>query len=207
MNTFIKLISGISILLFTCKNIQPNNKQDFTLLHQPVRNDTITKLELSTRELRSNVIPDSIFTMTNLKYLSITGMDCDFRLTDKNGNNVTQCWVLEKIPSGIAKLSNLETLSLTLNGVQRLPNEICSLQKLKTLDLTDNVALSDINVITKLSNLENLYLFGCYLEELPPDIGKLKRLKELGLTGNQLSTEEIKRIKLALPTCHIVYTP
>lgn len=75
---------------------------------------------------------------------------------------------------------------LYIEDANHLPNEISSLQKLKTLDLTDNIALSDISVITELSNLENLYLFGCYLKKLPSDIGKLKRLKELGLTGNQL---------------------
>ncbi len=154
----------------------------------------------STRVLKSDKIPDSVFSTTNLRHLSISGMDCDVR----ESRNVT-CWMIKELPPEIKNLKNLTTLTLTLTAMQTIPIELAELKKLKVLVLTDNSGLSDIGFLTKIQSLEFLYLYGCGLTKLPHNIGDLKNLKELGLVGNPLDKAEQERIKKALPSCMIKF--
>ncbi len=157
-----------------------------------------TTFSTSTQQLKSDKIPDSVFQMTNLRHLSINGMDCDY-------GDKTNCWMIKEIPSDIKNLKNLTTLSLTLNAITTIPNELTDLNNLTLIDLTDNAGLTNINSLTKLPNLQYLYLYGCGLTELPDNIGDLKNLKELGLVGNHLDKAEQTRIKKALPNCIIKF--
>jgi Leucine-rich repeat (LRR) protein len=143
--------------------------------------------------------------MVNLKELSIKGMDCDYRELDDQGKDITQCWMLREIPSQIENLKNLQTLSLPLHAIQTLPLEMAKLNKLKVLDLTDNSGLSSIDPLAELEQLEELYLFGCHLTKLPQNMSRLTRLKKLGLTGNNITEEELSRIKSQLPNSQVVY--
>jgi|GEM_PF-2305236 len=154
----------------------------------------------STRELKSDRIPDSVFSMTNLRHLTIIGMLCDTRET----LNVN-CWRLNELPAKIKNLKSLTTLTLTVGGIRTIPVEIGELNNLKLLDLTDNSRLNDIAAVTKIQSLEVLYLYRCYLTSLPDNIGDLKNLKKLGLTGNRLDVAEKTRIRKALPNCIIMY--
>ncbi len=155
--------------------------------------------------MKSNVIPDSVFTMTNLKSLAITGMDCDLKKIDEKGNDVTECWALREIPTSIKNLNELEYLQLNINAIQSIPREIENLKKLKVLDLTDNPGLRDIdNVILLENSLEELYLYGCDLN-YSPQLIKFKKLKKLGLAGNNLNEMEIAKIKKALTGCDITF--
>lgn len=167
--------------------------------------DTIISYNSSTEKLKSNHIPDSVFLMTNLKYLSIQGMDCDYRMSDKDGNDITQCWMLTEIPHQIINLKKLEKIQLNVNAIRAIPIELADLKSLKSLDLTDNSNLSDIENIIRLENLESLGLNGCYLTRLPTNIGQLKKLKSLGLAGNNIDEQEKARIKKALPDCEIYF--
>lgn len=167
--------------------------------------DTTLAYGNQTQRMKSGKIPDSVFLMRKLVSLSITGMDCDYRLHDKDGKDITQCWAVTDIPPQIANLVNLENLHLTVNNIQQLPVEMKALQKLKLLDLTDNPSLKNMDVVAELTSLEELYLYGCQLTSLPTNIGALKKLKRLALTGNYLSDEEIKRIKTALPHCVVIF--
>lgn len=160
--------------------------------------DTITVYVTTTTALKSNQIPSSVFMHTNLRYLSIQGMECDY-------GDTTNCWMIHEIPKAVANLTNLESLRLPLNAIQTIPSEVCTLQHLKVLDLTDNPSLSNIANIELLTNLEELYLFGCGLQKLPIGIEKLVKLKYLGLTGNLIDSAELSRIKEALPSCIVIY--
>jgi len=153
-----------------------------------------TTYSATTKQLKSDHIPDSVFAMTSLKHLGITGMDCDH-------SERKSCWVITEIPPQIRNLKNLTTLSLNLNGIQSIPIELAELKNLKELDLTDNVALSAVDNVEKISSLESLSLYGCSLERLPERIGDLKKLRYLGLIGNQIDKQEQQRIKEALPDC------
>jgi len=169
---------------------------------QPANSDTV--YIASTEDFKSNLIPDSVFKMTQLKTLMIFGRDCDVRYYDKDGKDTTQCWMIKEIPSSIGNLTNLDTLRLTLGVFGKFPEEISKLQKLRYIDLTDTY-LSSIDNLTSLKHLNQLLLYGCGLSKLPNDIGKLSNLKFIGLVGNNLDTAEIDRIKKALPNCEVYF--
>jgi Leucine-rich repeat (LRR) protein len=153
-----------------------------------------TTYTTSTQQLKSDRIPDSVFELTELRNLSINGMDCDY-------GDSTNCWMLKEIPTDIKNLKNLTTLRLTLNAIKTIPNELADLKNLSLIDLTDNAALTNINSLTKLSNLKYLYLYGCGLTKLPENIGEMQNLKVVGLAGNHIDKAEQSRIKKALPNC------
>ncbi len=177
----------------------------FPDLHAQLTNHSATHYTITTQELKSDLIPDSVFLMTGLTTLSVTGSDCDIKQYDKNGNVIKNCWMITTVPAAISNLRNLDTLRLTLGAFTRLPDGIAALQKLRVLDLTDS-NISDISNLTSLKNLNQLLLFGCRLSKLPADIGRLSNLKYLGLTGNDLDVQEIKRIRKALPDCEIIFS-
>jgi hypothetical protein len=159
---------------------------------------TDTVYSASTKQLRSNHIPDSVFQMTNLKHLAIQGMDCD------RGDH-KDCWGISEIPIQVKNLKQLKTLSLTVNSIDTIPIELAALKKLISIDFSDNGGFQNIDNITKIESLQNLYLYGCGLTRLPGNIGDLKNLKELGLVGNNFEKEEKERIKKALPGCRIKF--
>jgi hypothetical protein len=167
--------------------------------------DPRTSFSTSTKQLKSDIIPDSILQMVNLKNLSITGMDCDYKLLDDKGNDITECWMIKEIPRQIRNLKNLETLQLTLTAISTIPSEIGELENLRSIDLTDNSGLTDISPLTKLASLEELYLNGCSITRMPNEMTNLKRLRKLGLVGNHLDSTERERIKKDLPNCEIIF--
>ena len=179
------------ISMISCSDHQHN-------LNMPNGNNRDTSYQMTTKELKSNQIPDSVFNMQNLRSLSIQGMDCDY-------GNHSDCWMITEIPSGIKNLSALTSLSFTVNAIKKIPEELGLLKHLKSIDLSDNTGLADFNAVTKLDSLESLYLSGCGISKMPDDIGKLKQLKTLGLQGNPIDSLEQIRIKTALPGCNILF--
>ncbi len=165
---------------------------------QKIINDSTTVYGAKTTTLKKYMIPSQVFKFSNLKNLSIMGMDCD-HLTE------SKCYVIREIPGQIASLKKLEVLILNLNAIYSIPPEMAELKKLRVLDLTDNTPLKKIDNVTKIENLEELYLFGCGLSKMPENIGALYKLKVLGLTGNNLAAQEIERINKLLPGCRIIY--
>ena len=195
--TNLKLISNISIwTLLTFVACSTTTTKTFQ--GDPVNQDTA--YSASTKQLRSNKIPDSIFHMTNLLKLEISGEDCDTRQFDEKGNDITQCGMINEIPKQIESLKNLTTLRLTLNAIKTIPNELTELKNLKLINLTDNAALEEVDNLAKMQSLKYLLLYGC-LTKLPDNISELKNLRELGLVGNNLDKSEQTRIKKALPNC------
>jgi hypothetical protein len=160
--------------------------------------DTSKEFSATTQILGSNRIPDSVFEMTLLEHLSISGMDCDF------GDSVN-CWMIKDIPPEIRKLKNLKTLGLTLNAITTIPEQIVELSNLTQIDLTDNAGLTNVDMLTKLPKLQYLYLYGCGLTRLPEDLSGFNKLRELGLVGNRIDIREQNRIKKALPNCNIKF--
>jgi hypothetical protein len=153
---------------------------------------------ITTRELKSDKIPDSVFQLINLKHLAVSGMDCDY-------GDHKHCWGIREIPAAIKNLSALTSLSLTINAIQVLPAELATLKQLKVLDLTDNAGLGSCEILTELTTLETLNLYGCGLTHLPAAIGNLVHLRELGVAGNYFDEKEKERIREALPHCRIIF--
>lgn len=158
-----------------------------------------TTFSSSTKQLRSDKIPDSIFQMTHLRHLSISGMDCDY-------SPHPGCLVITKLPEEIKNLKELTSLSLTLSGISVIPDELTELKNLKFIDLSDgSLSNSNLDNLTRIKSLEYLYMHGCGLTKLPADIGNLVKLKELGLSGNSFDKTEQARIKKELPKCIIIF--
>lgn len=158
-----------------------------------------TVFSQGTRDLRSNLIPDSVFEMKKLRHLAIIGMDCDY-------GDHTNCWMISEIPARIKELKELETLFLNVNALRSLPPEMSELKNLRAVDLSDNQALKNIESLMNLPKLEKLSLFGCGLERLPVTIIRLKSLRYLGLSGNNLPDFEIARVRKALPDCQVIFS-
>jgi Leucine-rich repeat (LRR) protein len=199
------LIIETLLLAISYTSSIPDKTVGQTSFNKKLNSDTTTVVRSFTEKLKSNHIPDSIFNLINLKYLSIQGMDCDYRVLDDKGSDITKCWMIIEIPSQIKKLKKLESLHLNVNAISEIPIELSELKNLKSLDLTDNSGLSNIDNVVKLEKLETLSLNGCGISKLPDNIGQLKKLKSLGLAGNNISSKEKERIKKALPNCEIYY--
>lgn len=106
--------------------------------------------------------------------------------------------MLKRLPSGIAKLTNLRVLNLESNEISEIPPEIGELKNLTHLCLSENQLNHLPSEIGKLKRLETLDLSGNRLKTLPSEICDLKNLRELVLYGNrELSTlpDEIDHLK------------
>jgi hypothetical protein len=188
----------LTVFLFKCKTTKTEGLIPYKTSINWAKSEEPTSYQTSTKQLMSNMIPDSIFKMRQLTLLTVTGMDCDY-------GDTSTCWMIREIPSQIKYLNKLKSLILNVNSIKRIPPEIQSLKNLTLLDISDNPGLYDIDNLTNLPNLQNLLLYGCNLSKLPSDIKKLRNLKVLGLTGNNLSKSELLRVSKALPDCKIVF--
>src|SRR5215204_4446108 len=97
------IFTTILLIFISCSTPTSKVSQE-----DPINQDTV--YSGSTRQFRSNKIPDSVFHMTNLRRLEIAGEDCDWRLFDKDGHDITQCWMITEIPAQIKNLQKLTTL-------------------------------------------------------------------------------------------------
>jgi len=89
------------------------------------------------------------------------------------------------IPNCLNKLTNLQSLSLPNNKIEKI--NISNIINLTWLDLTYNL-LKEFPEIWNLTNLEWLFLGANKLSgKIPSNIGKLKKLKQLQLQENNLS--------------------
>ncbi len=190
-----KIIFAFTLVAFAGFTSCSENQHKLSIANS---NNMDTLYQTTTKELKSNQIPDSVFTMQHLRNLSIQGMDCDY-------GKRSDCWMISEIPSNIKNLSALTSISFIVNAIKKIPDEISLLKHLKSIDLSDNPGLEDFKNITKLDSLESLYLAGCRISKMPDDIGKMKQLKTLGLQGNPIDSIEKIRIKSALPGCDILF--
>lgn len=90
------------------------------------------------------------------------------------------CMAISKVPTGIKHLKNLKELHLVLNYIHELPPEILELKKLEVLDLTENPNFKDVQTVMKMNWLKQFTCYGCHL-----------------------STEDVTKLKTALPSCLI----
>lgn len=199
----LSLLAVCTTLLFSCGNNQDDGSAAKETESVPVQAGNVeayasqSSYSFSCKEAKSSVLPDSVWKMTNLRMLSVMGMDCD------TGSD--SCWALSSIPPQIGNLKSLEMLSLKVNAIPALPAEIAQLTNLKALDLDDNVPLSNIDAVCGITHLQRLSLFGCGIKKLPADIGRLQDLKFIGLTGNPLTKNDIETLRKALPNCEIIF--
>lgn len=136
-------------------------------------------------------IPESIFDLSNLKNLEISGFSDT--ILSKNINKLTK---LEKIdvsgsfkvlPDEIGDLKNLTTINIPSIKISKLPNAIGKLKNLKILKASFCELIKLPESIGDIEKLEYLDLGFNKIEKLPKSIHKLINLKELNLNNNNLS--------------------
>eukprot|EP00741_Cyanophora_paradoxa_P005881 tig00000113_g5699.t1 len=95
---------------------------------------------------------------------------------------------LTSIPGAeLAKMTNLEQLSLPCNQLTALPPELFRLATLQTLVVYGNQLTALPPEIGRLAALWQLHVSDNQLTSLPPEIGRLAALKWLYVNGNRLT--------------------
>jgi Leucine-rich repeat (LRR) protein len=103
---------------------------------------------------------------------------------------------LERFPTGVFELSNLETLNLGNNAITSLPPEIGEMRQLKVLKLSRNRLRTMPEAIGRLKALVELHVSRNQLSSLPEKLWNLSELQLLNLGENQLSSipDEISQL-------------
>lgn len=100
-----------------------------------------------------------------------------------------------------AKLTDLEALDLSGNGIMKIPTEIFLLPRLRNLYLADNVITSFDNIPkTIIAPLQKLSLARNKLLEIPKELGILPELYHLNISSNPLSFLKPEQFS---PFCHL----
>lgn len=112
---------------------------------------------------------------------------------------------LEKIPSEVFAMKDLENLNLSGNKLSGAPQaEIRNLKNLRVLDLHDNALTGLPAELGQLANLVELNVSNNALTGLPLELGNLTQLQLLDVSGNDYSTIDLDQITKKLPNTRIV---
>ncbi len=85
-----------------------------------------------------------------------------------------------------ANFPKQKSLIITKRGIKSIPSEISQLSELVSLELNDNKIDKIAPEIGELRRLKNLILMNNNISELPTEFSKLEKLEVLGLAYNQL---------------------
>jgi Leucine-rich repeat (LRR) protein len=140
------------------------------IVDEVLKNPNITSLKISRAY-------DVVFDFNNAKYLT--------RL-DLNNNGLIE------IPKSIYALTNLQSMVLSDNKIDKIDPEIANLKQLKVFSIYQN-RLSELpDELLQCKLLDYLYLdYNRSLASLPADIGELKNLKDL--TASQCILTQIPK--------------
>jgi Leucine-rich repeat (LRR) protein len=116
-----------------------------------------------------NVIPDSVFSLTNLKELHIYDS------------------FMTSLPPEIGQLSDLELLHIANTPLASLPPEIGQLQNLQSITIYGAAITELPDEFTELAKLETLYIVSSQLQALPEDFGQLSALRSLNISRNPIA--------------------
>jgi len=141
-------------------------------------------LDLSNKNL--SAIPDSVFSLTKLKYLELGNSFTMYPPLSAlgadrpSGNRLNK---IAKIPSDIENLQQLRVFGICFNKLQSLPKEIVKLKELDTLDISFN---ENLNIATELGTLK-----------------EMTWLKYLNIIATNADTATIDKLRRALPKTKI----
>ncbi|XP_071806406.1 caspase-2-like [Asterias amurensis] len=94
---------------------------------------------------------------------------------------------LQKLPSDLFSISELQWLNLNVNRMKDLPADLARLSKLKWLYLENNSFERCPDVVCQLPDLVRLYFSCNSLSYLPGEISNLSNLRWLDLSDNQFT--------------------
>lgn len=183
------------------KKVNPSMFWDSTKLE-----DVLTYSEFEW--MKNNFTNFSLKHYNSLKYLDLTGVNCDFICTDffesksieeiskmggklKLNNSFCTLFNLKKIkfnavhitslPKNFGNLTNLEVLNLSDTSIKKLPKSISKLTKLR--EITIYKKLSNIEVEFPYS-LEKIDFRANKLIDIPKDLFSLPKLKYIDISTN-----------------------
>jgi Leucine-rich repeat (LRR) protein len=140
----------------------------------------LKSLKLNSNKLAS--IPAEIGFLTNLKHLDVSSN----KLSD--------------LPESFSSFESLEELELDYNQFTNLPDCILGIQNLKDLDISNNKLTTIHESIHKLEHLEALDIRFNEIEKFPESlITKMPNLRRFEISVNQLSLEDLNRLKDLIP--------
>jgi Leucine-rich repeat (LRR) protein len=108
---------------------------------------------------------------------------------------------IKEIPTTIGQLSNLTTLSLIYNEVEKLPDEVCYLKELYTLSLSNNKISYLPENIGELKKLNWIDLNRNPIENLPDSIINLKNLEKMNLMVTGIKKTDVNKIEQLEQLC------
>lgn len=113
---------------------------------------------------------------------------------------------IHRIPPEIGLMDQLTRLSINHNFVLEIPVELYELKELSVLELRSNGLREIPRGISNLKALKKLDLSRNQISTLPEEITSLSgTLTELDIQGNQISREEVDRLREAMPKTNIRY--
>ncbi|MEI9865580.1 MAG: COR domain-containing protein, partial [Limisphaerales bacterium] len=126
--------------------------------------------ELDLRRLNLTELPKSLFSLSSLEVLYLSG------------NSLTV------LPDDLLLLKALKYLVVSNNQLKELPKSIGQLAELKLLTANNNKLKSLPESLGQIKNLHSLVVSGNRLVKLPESIGQLKQLQSIGLAYNRFTT-------------------
>ena len=180
----IVLIAGGILLANRLGSTHTGNKTTATLTQNSANGDV---LDLSGKGLSD--FSSAIYNKTNTTTLLLS-------------NNSIQT-----LPSQMGKMTNVTVFKIDHNQLKgSLIGEIRQMAQLKTLDVSYNNMTGMPAELGQLHSLESLNYSNNKITGLPNELAQLRdNLKEFNLTGNSLSTEQINKLKIALPNTNIIF--
>lgn len=181
------------------------NLRKLSLSHNYIRSlpESISKLsklnELDLNSFSLEELPESFSLPKSFSFLPLRILSLE------------DCGILN-IPSVIFDLANLQILNLRGNiGLERIPTSITKLSNLDTLDLHMCGLLEFPDTLSKLSNLQYLYLGQNQICEIPEGICCFPNLLELHLNVNKLvaipeSFYQMPKLQLLALSCNNIQT-
>jgi len=156
----------------------------------------VRKIKFYKKSLSGNFrIPESIFYLPSLEYLSIRGIGIT-RMPAKTsaaGNLKVLDLALNKIsifPEGILKLKKLSVLNLSYNRLVSVPEGIKNLSSLEILNLSANNITGLPDGLQKLNNLRIMDVSMNKLEKLPGSLKNISSIREIRAAYNNLTAAE-----------------
>ncbi|MDD3302065.1 MAG: pre-peptidase C-terminal domain-containing protein [Candidatus Gracilibacteria bacterium] len=143
-------------------------------------------------------LTNHVFSYNNdyLKYLGISQANAGMVASPTTYSINDWCYTIKNVvwdggstlPSSLWKLSNLEGLDISRNGLSEMPPEIGNLTKLQHIVAYSNGFTTLPSEIGNLTKLKNIDLFNNQITTLPVEFGNLVSLEEFYITYNPLES-------------------
>jgi len=165
--------------------------RELNLWGEGITDDIVTRVA-DLRQLKRLGVGETEITTDGFQQLSrLTGL-ASLKIS---GSNVT-----DDALRHVGRLTSLEALVLWDTAVQDL-SPLAKLTSLKSLHLWET-PVNDLSPLAKLTNLEHLEVWQTPVADLSP-LANLEKLKELYVWGTPATSQEIAKLRKALPDCSI----